>query len=160
VLEWIANSPYATWVNQSWGWPIALTLHAFGTAIVVSLTFIICLRLLGVFRTIPYTSLRTLVRLVWLGLLCQVVSGVSLWTVKPAQYLGDGMFQIKMGLLATSIIVTLILQWIIWREDATWEREGRVSSSGVGFVAVTALLWAAVTVGGRLTAYLGTLYPS
>jgi len=56
--------------------------------------------------------------------------------------------------------VTLILQWIIWREDATWEREGRVSSSGVGFVAVTALLWAAVTVGGRLTAYLGTLYPS
>jgi len=70
------------------------------------------------------------------------------------------MFQIKMGLLATSIIVTLILQWIIWRQDATWEREGRVSLGGVGLVAVTALLWAAVTVGGRLTAYLGTLYPS
>jgi hypothetical protein len=29
VLDWLAHTPYAEWVNQSWGWPLALTVHAF-----------------------------------------------------------------------------------------------------------------------------------
>jgi hypothetical protein len=33
-----------------------------------------------------------------------------------------------------------------------------VTSRGARIAAVTCLLWAAVTVGGRLTAYLGSLY--
>jgi len=61
VLDAIQSTPYATWVRESWGWPFALTFHAFGNAIVVGLIFIICLRLLGLFRTIPYTSLQKLI---------------------------------------------------------------------------------------------------
>ena len=34
MLDAIANSAFATWVNASAGWPLALTVHAFGTAIV------------------------------------------------------------------------------------------------------------------------------
>ena len=46
------------------------------------------------------------------------------------------------------------------REAAGWEAAGTVSSRGVKFVAASCLLWAAVTIGGRLTAYLGSLYPA
>jgi nitrite reductase/ring-hydroxylating ferredoxin subunit len=53
VLEWLTSTPYADWVRESWGWPLALTVHAFGTATVVGFIFIIGLRLLGLFRTIP-----------------------------------------------------------------------------------------------------------
>ena len=37
VLDWIQSTSYAVWVRESWGWPFALTLHAFGNAIVVGL---------------------------------------------------------------------------------------------------------------------------
>jgi hypothetical protein len=160
VLDWLANTAYAQWVNQSWGWAVALTLHAFGTAIVVSLTFIISLRLLGLFRTIPYSVLPSLIRLIWLGVACQIVSGLSLWTVKPAQYLADGMFEVKMGLLAVAIGVTWYLQRTMKREVPTWEAAGTVSSRGTRIVAAAAFLWASVLIGGRLTAYLGSLYPT
>jgi len=160
VLDWIGNSDYANWVNQASGWPIALTLHAFGTAIVVGLSFIIGLRLFGLFRPIPYTALNKLIVVIWIGVACQIVSGLTLWTVKPAQYLADGMFEMKMGFLAVSLVVTAILHRTVKREAAAWDTAGTASSRGVKFVAATALLWAAVTIGGRLTAYLGTLYPT
>ena len=160
MLEWIANTPYAMWVNQSWGWPFALTIHAFGTATVVGLIFIIGLRLLGLFRTIPYTFLNRLIPLIWIGVVCQVFSGLTLWTVKPAQYLADGMFEVKFTLVVIAVVVTWYFQNTLKREAAAWDAAGAVSSRGVKFVAATCLLWAAVTIGGRLTAYLGSLYPT
>jgi hypothetical protein len=160
VLEWLAQTPYAIWVSESWGWPIALTFHAFGTAIVVGLVFIIGLRLLGLFRTIPYTAMSKLFPLVWIGVACQVISGFTLWVTKPAQYLADAMFDTKFTLVVISIVVTGYFQSIMKREAAAWEAAGTVSSRCVKVVAATALLWAAVTIGGRLTAYLGSLYPT
>ena len=160
MLEWLANTPYAQWVNQSWGWPLALTIHAFGTAMVVGLMAIIGLRLLGLFRTIPYTSLNKLVPLVWFGVVCQVVSGLTLWTVKPAQYLADGMFEIKFTLVVVAVVVMGYFHNTMRREAAAWDAAGTVSPRGRKFVVASCLLWAAVTIGGRLTAYLGSLYPS
>jgi hypothetical protein len=160
VLEWVANTPFAMWVNQSWGWPLALTIHAFGTATVVGLMFIIGLRLLGLFRTIPYTSLNKLVPLVWIAVAFQFISGVTLWVTKPAQYLADGMFEMKLTLVVIAIIVMVYFQRTMKREAAGWEAAGTVSSRGVKFVAASCLFWAAVTIGGRLTAYLGSLYPT
>jgi hypothetical protein len=92
VLEWLAQTPYAIWVSESWGWPIALTLHAFVVVI--------------------------------------------------------------------SIAVTWYFDRILKRDAAAWEAAGKVSSRGVQVAAATCLLWAAVTIGGRLTAYLGSLYPT
>ncbi|MEA2906857.1 MAG: hypothetical protein QOG83_1017 [Alphaproteobacteria bacterium] len=158
MLEWLANSPYATWVNQSFGWPLALTLHAFGTATVVGLMFIIGLRMLGLFRTIPYTALNRLLPLIWIAVVVQVVSGVTLWMTKPAAYLADGMFEVKFTLVVIAVVVMWYLHGIMRREAADWETSGSVSSRGFKFVVAASLLWAAVTIGGRLTAYLGSLY--
>ena len=41
MLEYLNKTEYADWVRESLGWPIALTIHAFGTATVVGLIFII-----------------------------------------------------------------------------------------------------------------------
>jgi hypothetical protein len=160
VLEWLATTSYAIWVSESWGWPIALTFHAFGTAIVVGLISIIALRLLGVFRTIPYTAMNKLIIVLWIGVACQVLSGLTLWVTKPAQYLSDAMFDVKFSLVVISVAVTWYFHRILKRDAAAWEAAGKVSSRGVQVAAVTCLLWAAVTIGGRLTAYLGSLYPT
>ena len=142
-LDYLATSPYAEWVDESWGWPLALVLHALGMALVVGLMAIIMLRLFGVFRTIPYGSLRRFIPWIWFGFFVQAISGFTLWMSKPGQYLGD---------------VMLVFQGTLKREAAGWDATGKVSPRGHKIVALTFLAWAAVTIGGRLTAYLGTLY--
>ena len=158
MLDAIANSAFAQWVNASAGWPLALTIHAFGTATVVGLMFIIGLRLLGFFKTIPYTSLNKLVPLIWIAVIFQAISGATLWVTKPGAYLRDGMFEVKFALVIFACVVMGDFHGTIRREAAAWEATGAVSSRGVKFVIAACLLWAAVTIGGRLTAYLGSLY--
>jgi hypothetical protein len=158
VLEWLANSPYAMWVDESWGWPLALTIHALGMAVVVGLMSIIALRLFGVFHTIPYTSLNKLIPLIWIAVFFQVISGFTLWMSKPAQYLGDVMFDSKFSLVIIASIAMCYFHVIFRRGSLAWETAGVVPSRALKVAAVAWFLWAAVTVGGRLTAYLGSLY--
>jgi hypothetical protein len=162
VIEWLDSTSYAIWFRESlWGWPTALTFHAFGTAVVIGFIFIIALRMMGLFRTIPITSLKTLFPIIWVAVLIQVWSGFSLWMTKPARYLNDGMFQSKLSLVITSIIVTIIFQVVFWQNVDTWEAAGGTPSRNIKiFVAATTLLWCGVLVAGRLTAYLGSLYMS
>jgi hypothetical protein len=158
VLEWLNNTEYADWVRESLGWPIALTIHAFGTATVVGFIFIIGLRLLGLFKTIPYTSLSSLFPFIWIAIVFQFLSGFTLWMSKPAQYLSAGMFDAKITLVIIGIVVTWYFQRTIKREAPAWEKAGKVSSLGLKFVAATVVLWTAVNIAGRLTAYLTSLY--
>jgi len=158
VLDWIQNTEYATWVRESWGWPFALTFHAFGNAIVVGLIFIIALRLFGLFRTIPITSLNRLIPVIWFGFVVQVYSGTTLWVSKPARYLADGMFEWKLIFVIAGAIVTIYFQKLLKKEGANWQASGHVPVSAQRLVALTTLAWAGVLVVGRLTAYLGQLY--
>jgi hypothetical protein len=144
--------------GELWGWPLALTVHAFGTALVIGLIFIINLRLLGLFETIPYASLDRLFPVIWVALAIQVLSGFTLWMTKPTQYVADGAFVLKLALVIVGVILTLSFSGTIKREAAAWDAAGSVSSRGIKFVAATLLVWCSVLIAGRLTAYLGSIY--
>jgi len=158
MFEWLSNTEYALWVQASWGWPLALTIHAFGNAVIVGFIMIICLRLLGLFRTIPYTSLNRLIPYMWVAFVFQVYSGVTLWMTKPDKYLSAGMFEAKLSFVILGAVLTWYFQSVLKQEAAVWQASGTVSSRGVKFVCATALAWAGVLTTGRLTAYLGSLY--
>jgi hypothetical protein len=160
VLEAIEKSDYAQWMlgESLLGWPTMLTIHAFGTAVVLGFIFIMDLRLIGFFRTIPYTALLRLFPLIWISVVFQVISGVSLWTTKPTKYVGDGAFLAKFSFVVLGFIVTVFFYRTLKREAANWDATGNVSARGIKFVGATFLLWAAVLIAGRLTAYLGQLY--
>jgi hypothetical protein len=158
MFGWLESTEYSAWVRESVGWPIALTFHAFGNAIVVGLIFIIALRLLGLFRTVPYASLNRLIPVIWFGFVMQVLSGLTLWSSKPDKYLSDLMFDTKFSFVILGAVLTWYFQGILRREAPAWQAAGTVSARGVQVVAATALAWAGVLTTGRLTAYLGTLY--
>ena len=160
MLDWIQNTDYAIWVRQSWGWALALTFHAFGNAIIIGLIFIIALRLLGFFRSIPYTSLNRLLPVIWIALVVQVLSGATLWASKPARYLADGLFEWKFTFVVLATVTTIFFHQMLGRETPNWQAAGAVPLRARRFVVLAALLWAAVLVAGRLTAYLGNLYSS
>jgi hypothetical protein len=158
VLEWLQTTQYSQWVRESWGWALALTVHALGNAVVVGLVFIMAMRLFGLFRTIPYTALPKLFPFVWVAIAFQVASGFTLWMSKPARYVKDGVFDIKFTLVIVGVALLVYFQRTITRESPQWQNEGRVSSRGVRFAALAALCWAFVIIMGRLTAYRGSLY--
>jgi hypothetical protein len=136
---------------------LALTLHAFGTAVVIGFIFIISLRLLGLFETIPYTSLNRLFPAVWVALVLQFLSGFALWMTKPTRYVADGAFVLKLSLVIVGTILTLYFYGTIKREAAAWDAAGAIPSRALKFVAAAVLVWCGVLVTGRLTAHLGSL---
>jgi hypothetical protein len=160
LIEYLENSAFSEWARGEslWGWPFALTVHAFGTAIVIGFVFIIGLRLLGLFRTIPLTSLSRLFPVVWIAAVFQLLSGFTLWMTKPSKYLSDWAFVIKFSLVVSGLVVTAFYFSQLRRRSAEWQAKGTVSAGGHVFVVVTMAWWAAVLIAGRLTAYLGNLY--
>src|SRR5262249_1401407 len=96
--------------------------------------------------------------LVWIAVFFQALSGFTLWVTKPEAYLRDGMFEVKFSLVVVACIVMGFFHATIRREDATWQANGAVSSRGTKIVMASCLLWGAVVIGGRVTAYLGSLY--
>jgi hypothetical protein len=158
VLEWLQTTPYSEWVRTSWGWAFALTIHAFGNALVVGLMFIVGLRLFGFFRTIPYTSLNRLFLFIWIGVACQVYSGLTLWMSKPPRYVHDWVFDTKFTLVVIGVTLTVFFQRTLRREAADWQAAGAVSKRGLRLGGAACVAWAFVIIMGRLTAYLGSLY--
>jgi hypothetical protein len=158
MLDWLQHSEYSSWVRESWGWAFALTIHAFGNAIVVGLVFIMAMRLFGLFRTIPYTSLPKLFPFIWVAIVFQFYSGFTLWMSKPGRYVDDNVFRIKFALVIIGVTLLAYFQKTIVAESPQWQKDGKVTAKGIRFAAAAALCWAFVIVMGRLTAYLGSLY--
>ncbi len=158
MFQWVQDTSYAAWVRESWGWPLALTAHAFGNGIVAGLMLIIALRVLGLFRTIPFATIQRLFPIIWFGVLLQVVSGTTLWATKPDKYLAAGMFEAKLTSVLIGCILTRYFQVMLRREAAAWDAAGKASAGGVRIMSSAAVIWICVITFGRLTAYLGTLY--
>jgi len=157
MLEALENSPFSVWAKASlWGWPTALTTHVLGTALLIGLLFIINLRLLGLFDTIAYTSLRRLFPAVWAAFAVQLLSGGVLWATKATQYAVDIAFLLKLVLVAAGFILTVYLYGQMKREGNSWEA-GTASPRAFDYVVPSLLVWCGVIIAGRLTAYLGAL---
>ena len=158
MLEWLENTQFSAWMrSELWGWPLALTLHAFGTALVIGFILIIGLRLLGLFEMIPYTLLNRLFPVVWAALVLQFVSGFTLWMAKPTQYVGDVAFVLKFLLVVGGAILTSYFQGTIEREATSWEAKAAVSSRAVKLGGAALLVWCVVLVASRLIAHLGSI---
>jgi hypothetical protein len=158
VLSSLGNSEFSALVRtELWGWPLALTIHVFGTALVIGFVFIISLRLLGLFETIPYTSINRLFPVIWIALAIQFLSGFTLWMAKPAQYVADGAFMLKLALVIIGIVLLVYFYGTIKREATAWQAAGAASPHGRRFVAATLLIWCVVLIASRLTAFLGSI---
>ncbi len=159
MLTGLENSPFSVWVNGDslWGWPFVVTLHTLGTAVVIGLIFVITLRLLGLFETIPYTSLKRLFPVLWVAFVVELATGIALWATKPTRYTADGAFLLKLLFIIVGLVLTFYLYGAMKRESTTWETTGAVSSDGVKYVAPTLLAWCIVLIFSRLTAMMGSI---
>jgi hypothetical protein len=158
VLGSLENSQFAVWERGDlWGWPVTLAVHEVGTAVVVGFMFIIGLRLLGLFETVPYSSLNRLFVVAWIAFAVQLITGAMLWMTKPTRYVVDTAFVLKMLLVIAGFVLAVHFQRTIRREAAAWDAAGGVPSHGLNYVTASLLIWCGALIAGRLTAHLGSL---
>ncbi len=158
MLAWLENSPFSVWEKGGslGGWPTVLTIHVLGTALVIGLIVIIHLRLLGVFDGIAYSSLRRLFPALWAGFAVQFLSGFALWTTKATQYTIDVAFLVKLVLVVAGFVLTLMLYGAVKREAVSWAAD-TAAPPRFEVVLPSLLIWCAVLIFARLTAFLGAL---
>ena len=126
----LQNSAFSVWVVSSdsiWAYPMILTLHTVGLAIVVGAAIVIDLRLLGVGLQIPLVEMNRAFRIFWLG------------------------FLIKLTLIAVGVITTTRIRRVVFRPDEPSDRLPRAART---LAAASLVLWAGAIVAGRLMAYL------
>ena len=150
----LQNSAFSVWVVSSdsiWAYPMILTLHTVGLAIVVGAAIVIDLRLLGVGLQIPLVEMNRAFRIFWLGFLINLLSGVVLFVSEAADKAAQPVFLIKLTLIAVGVITTTRIRRVVFRPDEPSDRLPRAART---LAAASLVLWAGAIVAGRLMAYL------
>src|SRR5690349_18957503 len=108
VLEALEASGISTWIRESrslFAFPMVLTLHTLGLAVIVGTSAVIDLRLLGFGAQIPLKALKALFPIMWGGFIVNALSG-SLLLARAATTVGiSGVFWTKMVLIGLSMWV-------------------------------------------------------
>ena len=153
MLEWLESSALARMVQESmWGYPIVLSSHAVGMAILVGLALMINFRVLGLASKVPLTALKTMFRIAWVGLVINVVSGTMLFVANADAFFESTPFWLKISLLVIAVTLLVMLSRRI--PDAGESAQDYVPTPQVRWIAfLSSLAFFGVIVFGRLIAY-------
>ena len=154
-IRWIDATWLAEMVRVSaYGYPVMITLHSLGLAIMVGLSVVLSLRVLGMFSAIPYSSLQRLLKIAWVGFIINFISGTCLFAANAEGLIVDPYFLIKMGMVILGAVLVGIMQSMIKTALATGGSQTDASLN-LKIVAVAAIAcWTVGMVTGRLIAYL------
>ncbi len=171
MLEWLEALPISEWIATSdMGYPLLLSVHSMGMAIVVGIMVMLDVRLLGSAKVIPIGMFERLVPLAWGGFTLNVVSGVLLFMSMAPRLAINWPFLSKLA----TILVAGLISWLLWksiRQDAGGRPlDEMVGVASVGEAAREELLavskrtrclallsiaaWALAILFGRLIAYV------
>lgn len=154
LLIWLENTAYSQWILTGLtGWPLVLSMHAVGLAIAVGMVFAMNLRLLGLYTTIPMSSVHGLLNYAWIGIAINIFSGFSLFMTQASYYVTSPPFLVKISAIILGIVALVLTQKKVDRELSSWQSSG-VSSQGRNLAIASLALWTLAVVTGRLIAYL------
>ena len=155
MLEWIEATSVGLWMRESpsaWAFPMVLTVHTTGMAILVGASWLLDLRLLGISnRNTPLSAFRWVFPAIAVGLILNLVTGVLLF-IKNATTWGVAVpFFVKMLLVVLSVVLLLpIRKYTLANNDGNVEVGGNVRLLAIASI----LAWTAAVTAGRLLAYL------
>ena len=150
LVEWIGAWPGAVLLQRSGTvYLLVNAAHILGVGLVVGAILPLDLRLLGFYRRVPLEVVGPfLSRAAAAGVALAIVTGLWLFTVKPAEYLGNTAFLCKALLLAVAL-GNVVLQHRNRHFRAALEGGGDIHPSVRLIAACSATLWLSVLVAGR-----------
>ena len=155
LITWIEGTSLAEMVRVSaYGYPIMIMLHSLGLAIMVGLSVVLSLRVLGFFKTIPYSSLYKLLKVAWIGFIINFISGGALYSTQAVAYMQDVTFILKMSMVIIGAILVGVMQSMIKTAVAAGGPNVEASPKLKALAWAAIVAWSIGMVTGRLIAYL------
>ena len=146
MVYWIEETAIALWVGESlWAYPLLLSLHVVGLAVIVGVVVMLDLRLLGLFKGLQVDSFLPLMKFAWVGFLINAMSGLLLFSSQASYFVTNVPFLLKISLIFAGAVITGILQHRIRNAKGA-------SSRAIAVISLVA--WIGAIVNGRLIAYL------
>lgn len=155
MLEWLEYTSLSIWVAESiWGYPIMLSLHIVGLAVVVGIFTVYNFRLLGFFNSLEFEPFLDFFRLAWLGLLVNFVSGFTLFSSQATFYVTNIPFLVKIFSIISGSLLALKIQLRL--RSMVKARENRITKPNWEdrfYAMISLIIWTSAIFGGRLIAY-------
>jgi len=155
VFAWLESTQVAQWVGLSlWAYPMLLSIHVVGLAMVVGLFSMRDLRLLGVVGGLEPTAYLQLNKLAWTGFTLNAISGCFLFTSQATTFISSIPFLLKISCVVAGMLLAVAIQGKLQRE-LTEPGSGQPPGNSMKLLALSSLcVWFGAIVAGRLTAYL------
>jgi len=152
LFETIQNSQFAFWLSQG-AYPVILTFHSVGLALLVGLLVVIDLRVLGLAPGMPIASLRAFMKVVWIGFWANFASGVLLFCISPEKFYYSTMFRFKMSFIVVGLVLGAVLQRSLLRVGDEYATTLNPSTRHRLVAFLSLACWAAAITSGRWLAY-------
>ena len=147
MLVWIENTSLALWVGTSlWAYPLLLSIHITGLAIIVGIFAIRDFHLVGVVSGLSVSNFLELKRLAYCGFMINGLSGIMLFS-SQASYLATNLpFLLKIFFIGLGMILASQIHKKIGRKK---------EQTGLKKLAILSMIcWFGAIVAGRLIAYI------
>ena len=152
LLLRLQESGFGVWVAEStWAYPLILTLHTVGLALLVGTSAFIDLRVLGVGSDVPIAPLSRLAPVRWSGLAINVATGLALFVAAAAEKGAQPIFYVKLSIIALALATDGRMRRQIFLNSAA---DLRTTSVARRLAAASLVLWAGAITAGRLMAYV------
>ena len=154
LIEWIGAWPGAILLRGSGtAYLFVNAAHILGIGMLLGSILPFDLRVLGFFRNAPVAVIGPfLLRVAKTGAVTAILTGLWLFSVKPAEYVSNTAFLVKMTLLAVALCNVLLQHR---SHDFRIAIEGGAVAPAVRLrAAVSALLWLSILLAGRWIGFL------
>lgn len=153
-MDWLAQWPVAVALRQSeLLYPLVNAAHILGIGLLLGAIATLDLRLLGLFRAAPLAVLAPpLWRVAACGLGLAAATGFLLFSTRPAGYLDNPAFLLKLGLVGFGLLNILALHL-----NPAWRRALAGGEARVGLrlpALLSLLVWVGAVLAGRWTGFL------
>jgi len=152
-LEWLQDLPLSMWIAGSeslLSFPLVLFLHSVGMGLSAGSAYVVCIRLLGVGRPLPVSSLRVFFTIFWGGFFLNLVTGSILFAAHATTTGYVPMYYAKLALIAVGTVLAVPIRTFVDGEGS----DGVIPPRVKGLAVLSLLVWTGVITTGRLIAYV------
>jgi hypothetical protein len=152
LFDWIGNSSLGVFMSENaWAFPTTESIHVLAISIVIGVIAVVDLRLVGLAsKSYRVTRLSgTLLPITWVAFVFAVITGLLLFSSKPAMYFENTYFRVKMIAMALAGINMLVFHFLTWRGVASWDASDRMPPAARAAGAISIFLWIVVVICGR-----------
>ena len=147
MLVWIENTSLALWVGTSlWAYPVLLSAHITGLAVIVGIIAMRDFHLLGFINGVTEANFLELKKLAYCGFLINGISGIMLFA-SQASYLSTNLpFLVKLFFIGSGMLLASKIYKKIEKNT------GRTSTKILAILSLFS--WFSAITAGRLIAYI------